>query len=671
MKTQPRAPREHRTSSDGVRGRTAARRAAAALGRALRRLAVAALLAGFGCGGDSNTPDDVTVETDRPAPDVVPQPDTTNAGTECCPLGVCSLGNVCVAGACLPEPGIGQCYFDGQCAAGQRCDGAESCACGATDCASVPGQCRYPSGCCNDDAECGGGRCVSGQCQAAVADGCWVDADCTQASPSCENIAACACGDTTCDAKPGVCGIAGRCCTGDSECGAGQVCRGGACFAAPAADACFEDRDCSGGAVCHGATLCPCGADEDTCTVPTTAGTCLAPDDACCSTASDCDAGNICIEGKACAPAPEDNGCYVDGHCGVGRVCVGAHVCDCGAEGCEMVAGQCLTTAVPCSDDGDCGAAMVCVIPDPLYCPDAPPPTQGVCVAAVDQGCWASAECHQDLRCASEVVCLDPEGCDEPNVAGECAVDVRLRDCCNSHIECEPGTTCRNQNTSLTCPPSKSAVCLAEPEYGTTCWNLHDCPDGFVCNLSWICGCNGKCYRNRIGKCEQPKYCQSNLDCGADRLCAKNDECAFSPCTSASTCNIGGRCQLPVADRCWTHAECGDGNYCAGLQVCPSDATCFLPDGPGTCEPRGALGQCCTSYRGCEPGLRCVSVQNKTGCNLDATSVCVPAITAPIECYADDDCDSGQTCSGAVVCPCGVDTCDGPPIAGICVGTTP
>jgi hypothetical protein len=57
----------------------------------------------------------------------------------------------------------------------------------------------------------------------------------------------------------------------------------------------------------------------------------------------------------------------------------------------------------------------------------------------------------------------------------------------------------------------------------------------------------------------------------------------------------------------------------------------------------------------------------RSGCKADFSSVCVPAVTLGSECYADDDCESGQRCDGALVCPCGVESCAGEPQAGTCV----
>ncbi|MCB9733275.1 MAG: hypothetical protein H6745_11770 [Deltaproteobacteria bacterium] len=640
-----------------------------ASGAARAAALLAATLVFVACGSETSS------ETDTRTPDTVGRTDTSApadadasaTGTLCCPLGTCPVGNACVQGACLPQLASGQCYFDGQCGTGQTCVGATACACGEEGCTPVKGTCSYGAGCCQSDGDCGGGEvCHEGVCRATPSGACWRDDQCG-AGLACEAVTSCPCGVSGCTAAAGHCGVPGVCCAGDAECGVGGVCRGGRCFAEPSGSACFGDDDCAtAGDVCRGESLCTCGADAS-CVVPTTAGRCGAPGGTCCQENSDCKAGELCVEGQGCVTKPPTGRCWVDGHCGAGRVCEGATLCDCEDDTCEAQMGTCRTPVVQCNNSTPCDPGMRCVVPDTTVCPGGDAPTDGVCVPEVDGGCWHSADCVPYLRCIGENICTDPGGCAEPNNAGQCRAPILLKDCCKSHDECVDGAECRNQNTSLTCPPDESAICVPKPIYGESCWNFHDCPDGYVCNRSWMCGCNGKCRWNNQGVCERPRYCQANTDCGTDDICARDPECIASPCSTQSTCNPGGQCQPKVEGRCWTHGECGEGNYCEDLRICPEGRECPYPDAPGECAPKADLGGCCTSYLGCQSGLRCVSVAAKTGCNLDVTSVCVPAITLGVDCYADDDCSAGAHCEGAVVCPCGIDTCTSPPQAGQCV----
>lgn len=646
--------------------------------RGWRRTAVCiaigvAALTQAACGGDdkpaqdSAAPGDTAVDT-RDA-DAAP-PDAAS-GVGCCPLGNCGdVTLACVSGACVPRPAAGGCYFDGECAPGERCQGATFCACGATDCEPAPGTCGFGAGCCNGDADCAGGEvCEAGTCRAKPAQGCWRDSHCG-AGEVCEGAAPNPCGQAGPDA-PGHCALPGVCCLTDAECGGG-VCRGARCVEKATAGACWADGECGAGQTCLGEKLCACSpgaSDVSACDAPPTPGRCGVAADSCCSKDSDCQGGQWCVAGE-CAPAPDraKDECWVDGHCGVGRVCEGATLCGCKDDGCtQSVVGQCRTRTIDCGADADCPTAMRCAVPDQSLCPDEAAPTRGVCVAQVDGGCWQKADCHPDLRCGDEEICRDPAGCDAPNRAGTCREKVKRWDCCDSHNDCIDGYECRNQDSSLTCPPSSSAVCLAAPIFGEGCWNVEDCPAGLSCYRVWICGCNGKCYFNRQGNCEPPSNCQTNFDCGEGFVCARDPECFLSPCTTAATCNSGGQCQEKVEGGCWTHDECGEGKYCEGLRICPSDTTCTVPDQPGICADRAGLGECCTSFKGCEPGLRCLSPAQRSGCKVDNTSVCVPAVTPGTSCFGDDDCDALQRCEGAIVCPCGVDNCTAEPQPGQCV----
>jgi len=643
---------------------------------------VVATVASGGCGGDKQPADtgvEETVDTkDTSAPDVVPDVDPN--ATVCCPVGNCADSTkACVSGACVPKKTADGCYFDGECQGGKTCVGETFCACGTTDCVAVAGTCSYGDGCCSGDGDCSGGAtCEAGTCKPAPATGCWRDSQCGTGEV-CEGAVATPCGAASASVV-GHCAKAGVCCIGDAECGDG-VCRGGRCLAKPAdigGGACWADGDCSAGDTCLGESLCACASlpNVATCVIPSTPGRCGKAADSCCSKDLDCGANQLCVEGK-CGALPDraKDECWVDGHCGVGRVCDGAKLCGCNEDGCTSdTIGQCQTLAIACDGDVACPQGMHCIAPDTAVClvlgPDGGtevPAHSGVCVETVDQGCWEKSDCALEMRCGAEEVCRNPAGCDFPNHPGECRELVKRWDCCDSHNECDEGYECRNQDSSITCPPSSSAVCLDKAIPGESCWNVDDCPTGLACSRVWICGCNGKCYFNRIGSCEVPTNCQTNLDCGEGYICALDPECFASPCTTAATCSSGGTCQEKVEGGCWSHSECGAGKYCEGLKICPSDTTCTLPDQPGICADRAKLGECCTSFKGCEPGLRCLSPAERGGCKIDHTSVCVPAVTPGASCFGDDDCDNQQRCEGAHVCPCGVETCSDEPSPGLCV----
>ncbi|MGM0578663.1 MAG: hypothetical protein ACQEXJ_23260 [Myxococcota bacterium] len=627
---------------------------------------------GGGAEPDVDAPADVAGDEVEVTPDAVDADGAT--GARCCPTGVCGLGEICLEGSCHPVPGENGCYADGECAAGQQCEGASFCPCDDPDCEPEVGTCRWPEGCCNTDSECPGDAvCHQGVCRdVPEGAGCWADAHC-KAGRVCDGVESCPCGAEGCEASPGFCSLPGMCCLSDDECGPDGLCVGERCVPAPEEDHCFSGDDCDGATRCVGAYVCPCG--DDTCLVPTTPGVCTAEEEVCCDNPADCSETAVCVEGRACLDVPGGGECWVDEHCGPGRVCEDATVCTCG-ELCptgSSVPGSCHTQTTACSDDADCAAGMRCAIPDTAWCPDAPAPTEGVCVEQVDEGCWSRDDCATGERCSDEQVCTDPAGCDEPNRPGRCVPLADQDHCCDSHRECGPGLECRNSNTTMTCPPNSTASCVSEPVFGETCWNFEDCPEGLVCNGHRLLGCGSLFQKSKNGFCESPEGmpCKTGIDCGDGFTCARDEDCPVMPseCGTGSNCPTSGLCQQKVAGRCWTHSACADDEYCEGLRVCPADTACADPDEPGTCEPLGQAGDCCDSYHGCAPGLRCISAVDMEACDLDLSSVCVPRIDPfdDVSCFTDADCDSAaRHCVGAQVCPCGISDCEGPPQAGSC-----
>ncbi len=649
---------------------------ASALGLAMLALPLIACSDSGGTNGGDGGAADVTSDTTSGAdatPDGVAGRDDED--DHCCPAGVCPLGEVCLDGSCHPAPGSNGCYVDGECADGQSCAGALQCACdGPTDCQPSAGACTWPDGCCNTDSECAPDHnCVMGNCYAAPdeASTCWVDGNC-KVGEVCKDVEGCACGDAGCIPTPGHCSLPGACCLSDAECGDDGVCLGNRCSPSPAAGQCYSDADCGAGTSCAGAFVCPCG--DTSCLIPTTPGVCTSAE-VCCKDASDCPPTAVCVDGKSCVNPPANNKCFVDGHCGAGRVCEGAQVCACGdlCPGPD-IAGTCKTLMTPCVSQGDCPGGQRCVIPDAAWCPDSGTPTQGVCVEDVDSGCWRATDCGFNKRCTAEKICLDPSGCNEPNTPGTCNVLSIEDGCCDSHLDCIDGTRCRNANTTITCPPQPTAVCLPEPQFGERCWNYLDCSDGDVCNFNFICSCGSRCKNSHMGWCGSPigQPCKTNVDCGSGYSCAKDEECPVNPCFDGNfDCSIGGLCQPNLPGACWSQFQCGGDSYCADLQVCPANTECNEPDIPGACTPFRLLGECCDSHYACEPGLRCVSGATKTACTLDVSSVCVQRTDDKINCFSDADCDPSRTCVGAEVCLCGLEGCDSLPKPGTCELTTP
>lgn len=136
------------------------------------------------------------------------------SGKRCAGEVVCTLGMPCVGadhpGTCVAAPAAGACWEDPDCGAGSYCEGATLCG-GGAGCADAQGSCKAATApACMENADCedaatpwcaGAFRCAKAQCgipdrpgfcvPAPMADGCWQDADCTEAGTACRTVRVC------------------------------------------------------------------------------------------------------------------------------------------------------------------------------------------------------------------------------------------------------------------------------------------------------------------------------------------------------------------------------------------------------------------------------------------------------------------------------------------------
>jgi hypothetical protein len=138
----------------------------------------------------------------------------------CCKAdGDCKQGESCINQICKKPAPAGQCWQGDDCKAGQVCEGAMICPCGAQCFAQdKPGQCvdgPSPGSCCQKDADCGQKeQCVlsgalgasKGMCKPVLSDGsCWDQSDC-KAGQKCADPFVCPCGaECLLPDKPGKC----------------------------------------------------------------------------------------------------------------------------------------------------------------------------------------------------------------------------------------------------------------------------------------------------------------------------------------------------------------------------------------------------------------------------------------------------------------------------------
>ena len=222
-------------------------------------------------------------------------------------------------------------------------------------------------------------------------------------------------------------------------------------------------------------------------------------------------------------------------------------------------------------------------------------------------------------------------------------------------------------------PPDLQAGCPEDfPAPGVACEGEMKCTYGEEC-------CCGECFDSLVCQCFGGSF-----GCYYTDACLGGNWCAMPPCCEAGGADhckelgnlygcvpLGdgptGKCLTPVPKPfCWTDAACDEGKVCQGAMICPCDADCDMEDTPGKCLPPDLPAGCCYDDSDCDTGT-------------DAVWTCaVPASGLPGvctywfgdgKCWDDGDCADGETCQGAMFCPCGLG-CGMPDKPGDCVGNT-
>ena len=270
----------------------------------------------------------------------------------------------------------------------------------------------------------------------------------------------------------------------------------------------------------------------------------------------------------------------------------------------------------PCGE-GVCRRDGICFRGEVRCVPRTPPVAADTICNHEDDDCDGETDEDADCRCYSDAECNDGNPC-------------------NGVETCEVGVGCRG-GVSVSCD------------------DRIDCTDD---------GCNaldGSCYHMPIhARCVDADACNGAETCDPARGCVAGTpvDCDDHVACTADGCDPPtGRCSHVPVD-----ADCGDGRFCNGDEICDAVRGC-LPGTPPSCSD----GVACTDDA-CNP----------------ATDTCV---NTPI----DARCDDGQFCNGAERClgmagcqpgtpptcddglACTLDTCD-PALAhgaGRCVNTPP
>lgn len=251
----------------------------------------------------------------------------------------------------------------------------------------------------------------------------------------------------------------------------------------------------------------------------------------------------------------------------------------------------------PCNFDSDCDDGLACTV----------------------DSCGVSGLCRHDgidERCDPGMVCETGRGCVS---TASCASD----DDCDDAIAC----------TTDSC--GVGGVCNHTPID-------ERCGDGETCDRSM--GCVGP----PAGECESDADCDDSVDCTRD-TCAADRTCTHLAldelCDSAAgeRCSATAGCFVPMP--CTTHADCQDGDFCNGAEICTAEFGCAPAEAPVTCDD----GDDCTLQM-CDPTLPNADDPTQSGaCTTPACDRSRPECGCPT---------TGPTCSGRFSLPGATGGCD-------------
>lgn len=454
--------------------------------------------------------------------------------------------------------------------------------------------------------------------------------------------------NASCDAQSGLCG-----CDEGFESDADQCVE-----IAPPATGCSADADCNDGLACNGIETCD--LTSATCQVGEAI---VCGDNALCDEAHGgcaCDSTSVEVDGQ-CQPIA----CQSNADCDDGNACNGIETCD-------LEANQCVTTEpVVCEEFNEiCDAST-----GDCVCPAGYEVRDGLC---------EHIRCTQDADCDNGIICDGQEVC-----------DLELNRCLpGESVQCANNQDCSEMDGSCACKPGykineDTGFCVA------FCTEDSHCGEPSVCGVTQVCNLDNNRCVNGTEVCGARSVC--------DPLAPEEDRCA---------CAVGslfdeetGTCM--VVSSCESDADCDDGIFCNGAEVCGSngrcvtsspafvgsvlcplngycseaDDACLCKDGfvhiDGTC-----VEEVCRTDSDCDDGLYCNGVEScdvennqcvsgePAGCGLDErchegnqACTCAPGFEdlggecVAITCESDGDCaSSGGLCDGELRCNAG--TCE-------------
>lgn len=197
-----------------------------------------------------------------------------------------------------------------------------------------------------------------------------------------------------------------------------------------------------------------------------------------CVSRTDCQSGEICVDGKCEARDSDGGSCVKNDECRGDAVCVD---------------GDCLAK---CQDRSDCNSSTeIC--------------RQGLCVAI---------ECRFNSDCGGEEVC----------------VDAQCKPACSKNADCSTGYICSEVGDYCTRDPNVECRSDAECLSGESCHNgtcaavcncNQQCADGQICNKDASSADN-------TGLCESPNQTPAEPECENDCQCPSGQSCTNGTCTT-------------------------------------------------------------------------------------------------------------------------------------------
>jgi len=521
--------------------------------------------------------------------------DDTN---ECDDSDVCTVGDHCSEGSCVPGQDLLSCNDDNVCTS-DTCDPAVGCEHTGVEAACDDGnECTQGDSC--KEGLCGGVPKDCSDGNSCTADSCDETTGCVHeaAEGACDDANPCTVGDLC---------VAGGCTAGaqQADCNDSNVCTadgcnpGEGCVHTPVEGPCDDGNACSIGDTCTLGECQPGGEapdcnDSNTCTQDE-----CDPALGCIHPVADggCSDGNVCTVGDACAQGSCQPGIQSLG-CDDGDVCTD-DACD-PATGCIHVA-----NTAPCDDGNECTVNDACQWGQCggtlRICDDGVGCTTDKCNPFVAGGCVYTPNdlpCDDGNECTLGDTCMDGQcmggmgqlNCDDGN---ECTDD-----------SCVPGAGCKHKN--------KVAFC----DDGNPCTQGDYCAAGMCIAGGNQCACavNSDCAKLEDGdKCNGNLYClktdpsplkwSCQVDPGTVVTCNKSQDtfCKAAVCVPAT-----GLCSLsPVHEG----EGCNDGNYCTANDACKAGAC--LSYTPVSCDD----GNACTTDS-CVPATGCTHtvLANGTSC---------------------------------------------------------